>query len=383
MPEIKPTQRRIALLFLLCVLSGTAGCKDRNITTYRIPKEAEDAAVPAPGADSATPATQAPARWETPAGWKSQPATGMRLASFLVSGFGGATADISIITFPGTGGDDLANINRWRNQLQLAPISAGALAGELQTLDAAAGRFVVADMTGAAAGTKPATRILGAWLRDPERVWFFKIMGPADLVGAQRDAFGAFLKSFELSAGAGGGAPLVKSGGAPANTNDLPPGHPVLPPEQQSGAPGGSAAMDAIPVQAADTPSLRWRAPADWKTKPGSAMRKGSYAAGDAEIAITAFPGDVGGVLANINRWRGQVGLPPVSDSDLGQVATQFDSNGLHFVVIDAAGSSSRIVAALLPWQGSTWFFKLTGPGEPVGRAKPAFLEFLKTVQAP
>ena len=111
MPEIKPTQRRIALLFLLCVLSGTAGCKDRNITTYRIPKEAEDAAVPAPGADSATPATQAPARWETPAGWKSQPATGMRLASFLVSGFGGATADISIITFPGTGGDDLANIN--------------------------------------------------------------------------------------------------------------------------------------------------------------------------------------------------------------------------------------------------------------------------------
>ena len=37
-------------------------------------------------------------------------------------------------------------------------------------------------------------------------------------------------------------------------------------------------------------------------------MRRGSYAVGAdektaADLAITAFPGDVGGDLANVNRW--------------------------------------------------------------------------------
>jgi hypothetical protein len=59
------------------------------------------------------------------------------------------------------------------------------------------------------------------------------------------------------------------------------------------------------------------------------------------------------------------------------------ESNGLHFLVVDAEGGSAPIVAALLPWNGGTWFFKLTGPAEPVARAKPAFISFLKTVRAP
>jgi hypothetical protein len=42
-----------------------------------------------------------------------------------------------------------------------------------------------------------------------------------------------------------------------------------------------------------------------------------------------------------------------------------------------------RIVAVLVPWQGRTWFFKLTGPNDAVGRAKPAFLDFIQTVDVP
>ena len=70
-------------------------------------------------------------------------------------------------------------------------------------------------------------------------------------------------------------------------------------------------------------------------------MRKGSYAVGGAEVAITAFPGDVGGVLANVNRWRGQAGLAPVDEAGLGQATTSIESNGLHFLVVDAEGGSS------------------------------------------
>ena len=144
--------------------------------------------------------------------------------------------------------------------------------------------------------------------------------------------------------------------------------------------------MNSIPVPTDTSASLVWQAPADWQNKPGNAMRKGSYAAGGAEVAITAFPGDVGGVLANVNRWRGQVGLDPLDDAGLAQATQSIDSNGLHFVVADAGPASKggqRILAALLPWQGSTWFFKLSGPDDAVEQAKPAFLAFLRTVRAP
>ena len=41
-----------------------------------------------------------------------------------------------------------------------------------------------------------------------------------------------------------------------------------------------------------------------------------------------------------------------------------------------------RIVGAIVPVNGATWFFKLMGPDATVSAAKPAFLEFLKTVRA-
>jgi len=142
--------------------------------------------------------------------------------------------------------------------------------------------------------------------------------------------------------------------------------------------------MDSVPVQAESGASLLWTPPADWQNAPGNAMRRGSYAAGGgAEVAITAFPGDVGGVLANVNRWRGQAGLAPVDDAGLAQATSTIDSNGLTFVVLDASDGASPIVAALVPWNGGTWFFKLTGPADAVARAKPSFLSFLRSVRAP
>ena len=259
----------------------------------------------------------------------------MRLASFLVSGPGGASANVSVVSFPGTGGDDLANINRWRNQVKLAPVSGGELAGLIQNVDAAVGEFVVADL----AGTGPdshATRILGAWLRQPDRVWFFKMMGSSDLVEAQKDTFVAFLKSTAAGGEAMAGQPQSNL----FNTNDLPVGSsPEVPvPAAPAPAAGGGGMDSSLPVQAEPGASLLWTAPSGWQVQKGNAVRKGSYAVGGgAEVAITAFPGDVGGVLANVNRWRLQAGLDPVDDAGLAQAAAPVDSNGLHFVVVDAA----------------------------------------------
>ncbi len=120
-------------------------------------------------------------------------------------------------------------------------------------------------------------------------------------------------------------------------------------------------------------------------------MRKGSYTipglpGADAELSITAFPGDVGGELANVNRWRNQLQLPPVGEAELTKVLVRFEANALKFAVVDivAAGNKPNgILGASVPNGNSTWFFKMTGPTDLLAREKPRFLEFLKTVKAP
>jgi hypothetical protein len=147
-------------------------------------------------------------------------------------------------------------------------------------------------------------------------------------------------------------------------------------------------AATAVPTAAGE--GLSWSAPTHWKPKPASAMRKGSFSVpgdngAEADLSITAFPGQVGGELANINRWRGQIQLPPISEADLPASTTRVTQGGLNFVIVDFASSggekSQRILGALVPFDGSTWFFKLSGPDALVAHEKPAFLDFLKTVK--
>ncbi|MCX6952312.1 MAG: hypothetical protein NTV51_09130 [Verrucomicrobia bacterium] len=175
--------------------------------------------------------------------------------------------------------------------------------------------------------------------------------------------------------------PSSMTAAAPAGA-DLAPSAGVQP-----AAPGATMAGTAVPT--ASGPGLTWTAPAAWQAKPFGAMRKGSFtvtgdAGATADLSITAFPGAVGGELANINRWRGQVSLPPIAEADLPAAATRFTANGLAFTVVDLASTDAnaqRILGGMTPYEGAMWFFKLTGPDALVAAAKPAFLDFLKTVK--
>lgn len=56
----------------------------------------------------------------------------------------------------------------------------------------------------------------------------------------------------------------------------------------------------------------------------------------------------------------------------------------LDIAVIDILGSNGqRILGGIVPFAGSTWFFKLTGPDAVVAAEKPAFVEYMKTVRTP
>ncbi len=169
----------------------------------------------------------------------------------------------------------------------------------------------------------------------------------------------------------------------PASSGQLPPDHPPV-----ANPAGGDAAMANTAVPTGGD-SLTWTAPAHWTAKPASAMRKGSFAIkdGDAEadLSITAFPGDTGGLLANLNRWRGQIALPPLTQDQLNANREHVDIGPLHVDVVDFAGTAggtpTRIIGAVVPLEGETWFFKLMGPDALVAREKTAFREFLATVR--
>jgi len=151
----------------------------------------------------------------------------------------------------------------------------------------------------------------------------------------------------------------------------------------------GGAAMASTAVPTASGPELTWTAPADWKSKAGSAMRKATYmvpgsGGTEGELSITAFPSDVGGELANVNRWRGQVYLPPLTAADLAGAVTRLQSNGLRIALVDFAGPSQRLIGAIIPFDTGTWFFKLgPGPDAVIAAGKPSFEEFLKTIKPP
>lgn len=153
-------------------------------------------------------------------------------------------------------------------------------------------------------------------------------------------------------------------------------------------APSGSG-MAATAVPTATGQSLAWTAPTHWKAKPPAPMRKATYAipgegSADGELSITAFPNSVGGELANVNRWRGQLQLPPIAESEMANTVTRFERDGLKFAYVDFVSTTSpvqRMLGAWVPFAGGTWFFKLTGPDALLGKEKANFIAFLESVK--
>lgn len=91
-------------------------------------------------------------------------------------------------------------------------------------------------------------------------------------------------------------------------------------PEQTDQPTGGQPADTGMPKQSDN--GFPWAVPEGWVfDETPRQMRIATYMAptesGEQEVAVTRFPGRVGGELANINRWRGQMGLSPITEAEL------------------------------------------------------------------
>jgi hypothetical protein len=323
-------------------------------------------AMPSMGAPD-IPVNAAPIHWTLPAGWEEKPPDSIRLASFAITGEKGGKASVAITSFPGSVGTELDNVNRWRGELGLAPVGPAEVAPEAVTVDSLAGKLY--DLAGKSA------RTVVAVIPRNGNSWFIKMRGDTDTVAAGRPAFLAFLKSLHFG-GDGGETPAAAD------------------PHAGLGLPGVSSPHvgSVEPATAPEAP--QWNVPAKWvETAPRAMVFKSFSVADDAgakaEITVSFFPGDVGGTLANVNRWRGQMGQKPVEQSQLNGVteslaAVEGKATLVDFMGVNGkSGQPARLVGAIVPRGDHTWFYKMTGDGKVVAGQKDNFVQFVKTVHYP
>jgi hypothetical protein len=150
-----------------------------------------------------------------------------------------------------------------------------------------------------------------------------------------------------------------------------------------------------------DTPvstdkNISWTVPSGWTEQPASSMHVGSFLATGSngqkvDISVVPLSGPAGGTLANINRWRGQINLPPIEDQDLSRLTETIKSGTKDMLLVDFVSEQNlidnkfkkRLVAATYTNGEQTWFFKMTGEDQAVKDNKSSFIKFLRSPKFP
>src|SRR3712207_6238622 len=77
--------------------------------------------------------------------------------------------------------------------------------------------------------------------------------------------------------------------------------------------------MALVSASASAQPTIQYKLPEGWTASPEARQMRHAtiLTPGKTEVVVTVFPGNVGGDLANVNRWRTQVGLEGIQQGDL------------------------------------------------------------------
>lgn len=167
----------------------------------------------------------------------------------------------------------------------------------------------------------------------------------------------------------------------------MPANHPPI--DGQPGLESTSNDLVNTGLTAAPVPvtglSLVWTSADHWIEGRSSSMRLGSYTLSDnpsLDISVTRFPGDVGGLLSNVNRWRSQIGLAPTTLDVLKAEMEKriMDPFAFEIVRLHNPDSGQKMVVALLDFEGFTWFFKMMGPEQVLDKEEGSFFTMVDSV---
>lgn len=151
----------------------------------------------------------------------------------------------------------------------------------------------------------------------------------------------------------------------------------------------------AAPAESASRPAgLVYDTPEGWTEKPGQSMRDINFVfgeAGEGECYLARLPGAGGGLAANVNRWRAQMGADPLSEEEIAELPVRpLLGQPARFVSVDGAfspgmGSTEtfpdyRLVGLILSAEIGAVFVKMTGPRDLVEANSSAFDQFVSSI---
>jgi hypothetical protein len=160
-----------------------------------------------------------------------------------------------------------------------------------------------------------------------------------------------------------------------------------------------AASPTALPASHAHPPAVaaapfEWQLPEGWTLSPPRPVRLATFSVagnGDVDCYLTSLSGNAGGIEANVNRWRGQLGLPPATPEELAAMP-KIEMLGRQATLVEAAGefqgmdSEARpgwmLLGAVVELDGETLFAKMTGPEQAVRAEKDLFVSFCNSIEA-
>jgi hypothetical protein len=362
--HVKPPRRSLGVRLAApsLALAVLVGCDDSStVRTYDAPKDAS-APVAQTVADTGKPAgdahaDEAPIQWKVPEGWKRMPDRQMRYATFQVSAEK-PDVELTVSSLPLSGNPMLPNLNRWEGQLGLPATPEADLAKVVTKVDLPPETYAdVVDLSGKDAKTGQPTRLLAARVPHDNDAWFFKLMGPVDVVAAQKANFDAFLRSVQFH----------------AHEHHDHDGHDHAKPVAKPTGPV-NLAWDKLPEGWTEDKSDK-----PFRVKTIKVEQGGEVA--DLAITKIAFE-QAGGMMENVNRWRTSVGLEATQDPQA-HAPKQAVVAGRDGARIDVKGPKNSVIVGMTddPGANQLWFFKLTGPSKLIEAQGAAFDSFLRAAK--
>ena len=141
----------------------------------------------------------------------------------------------------------------------------------------------------------------------------------------------------------------------------------------------------------AQRPELAFDLPPGWKRTRNDTFSLYAFVVEDDELdaaaRVTVTPlGAMAGrrLLANVNRWRAQLGMPPVDEAGLEKITrpvTILGAEGHLVELVPDGDGRDGILGAVAVAGGRAWFVKMMGTTELLRKEKPTFERFVRSLR--
>lgn len=167
-----------------CGMENGSGCSHMGANLVK--DDSQQVPIPA------RPHGSAALAWTLPNGWSEEAGSGMRIATLRPALY--PSVEVTIIALEGPAGGELANVNRWREQIGLPRVEASALSSTRKSVASKAGEVIVHELLG-----PNGTGVIAGIVSSPHpHTWFLKLAGDSQSLSSVRDNFHCWMRNLRF-----------------------------------------------------------------------------------------------------------------------------------------------------------------------------------------